>query len=526
MEDEQKKNKKILLTIVGVAIVMVALVGVTYAFFNYTRTGGANTVRTGRILFNTTEGENINLTNAFPVASGQATDSNPNVRTLSITVTGDTDYADGLEYLVTATDVHMTTLGNKEVPLKVVVSVSDIATGENAGSLGTEESGNYFANKASYKPSGNTPGVNKYKVLYTGNDAISEGERLLVGYIAPNTTPGTASGVSGIIKIKVYFDGDRIAISDTYNETTPETDEYGTTTSWVRGREVFTTSEWNAISSNGLSFKVKVEANEGQWVPSSATPAVQTAAEYLLANATLEETPYGYVYSGANVDNYVTFNGGLWRILGVYGDKIKIISTTPIASQTYNAPQSDGNVWGGSRLEQYLNQDTEGGYYYSLSSDAKNMIADGSWDVGVCGHQIAAATAYECARTTNPYNNVTYTTPLTNKKVGLIATYEYLYAAESTCWTTTGYDYDGGCGSKDWLFSTLTNNGSSDAWTLSPYSDQDYGALFVNYGGDVGNRNVYSASGASPVVYLKSGVTITGGKGQLGTPYTLAYSGS
>ena len=275
MDEQQKKNKKILLTIVGVAIVVVALVGVTYAFFNYTRTGGANTVRTGRILFNTEEGENINLTNVFPVASGQASDSNPNVRTLNITVTGDTDYADGLEYLVTAEDVQMRTIGNKEVPLRVDISVSDIATGENAGSLGTEESGDYFANKASYKPNGNTPGVNKYKVLYTdnGSNSLNDGERLLVGYIAPNTTPGTASGVSGVIKIKVYFDGDRIAISDTYNETTPETDEYGTTTNWVRGREVFTTSEWNALSSNGVSFKIKVEANEGQWVPASTTPA-------------------------------------------------------------------------------------------------------------------------------------------------------------------------------------------------------------------------------------------------------------
>ncbi len=40
----------------------------------------------------------------------------------------------------------------------------------------------------------------------------------------------------------------------------------GTTNDWIMGREVFTTEEWNSFQTNPLSFKVKVESNEGIWV--------------------------------------------------------------------------------------------------------------------------------------------------------------------------------------------------------------------------------------------------------------------
>ena len=46
-----KKNNQILLSIIGVAILIVATVGVTFAFFNYTRTGSENTLSVGRIYF-------------------------------------------------------------------------------------------------------------------------------------------------------------------------------------------------------------------------------------------------------------------------------------------------------------------------------------------------------------------------------------------------------------------------------------------------------------------------------------------
>ena len=40
----------------------------------------------------------------------------------------------------------------------------------------------------------------------------------------------------------------------------------GTTDTWVHGRTVFTTEEWNALQANGVSFQIKIEANQGTWV--------------------------------------------------------------------------------------------------------------------------------------------------------------------------------------------------------------------------------------------------------------------
>lgn len=35
----EKNNKKVMYSIIGIAILLISLVGVTYSFFNYTRTG-------------------------------------------------------------------------------------------------------------------------------------------------------------------------------------------------------------------------------------------------------------------------------------------------------------------------------------------------------------------------------------------------------------------------------------------------------------------------------------------------------
>ena len=40
----------------------------------------------------------------------------------------------------------------------------------------------------------------------------------------------------------------------------------GTTPEWVDGRTVLTTNEWNSLGEVQLSFKIKVESNEGIWV--------------------------------------------------------------------------------------------------------------------------------------------------------------------------------------------------------------------------------------------------------------------
>ena len=57
------KTKKQMFITIGVFTLVLMLGTVTYAFFNYTRTGSRNIIKTGRISFSTEQNGTLNLTN-------------------------------------------------------------------------------------------------------------------------------------------------------------------------------------------------------------------------------------------------------------------------------------------------------------------------------------------------------------------------------------------------------------------------------------------------------------------------------
>ena len=225
-----------------------------------------------------------------------------------------------------------------------------------------------------------------------------------------------------------------------------------------------------------------------------------------------------YRYVGSSPDNYVLFNCTNdsdpstceeWRIIGVYtdatkGDMLKIVRGTP--STTSQKYRSSGNAWNGSDIQSYLVNT----YYPTLSTTAKGMIEESAtWKVGAAAYDANAGAAYTSA------GGTTWT-----GKIGLVASYEYMYAAGSSCQNTSGNSYHSGspsCGSQDWLWPVLTNNKSSYGWFMSPNSDGASYALRVSYSsGLVNNDHANNTYAASPTVYLKSTINITGGNGKSG----------
>ena len=78
-----------------------------------------------------------------------------------------------------------------------------------------------------------------------------------------------------------YVDTDKIAISDTVSKIVNNEFVYGETTGeWLDGRIAITTDEWNSFSSSPLSFKVRVEANEGIWVEEEKQYVMKTTRSY------------------------------------------------------------------------------------------------------------------------------------------------------------------------------------------------------------------------------------------------------
>ena len=272
-------SKKQFLTVIGVFLLVVMLGTITYAFFNYTRTGTANNIRTGKIAFNTEEGDTVTLSDLFPIQNtGNITSSTPGVGSLSIHVTGDTTYEDGIEYLVKA--VNVTSAGNHALPISIEISYE----ANNNKTIGTEDE-DYYTNRG-----GNS---SIYKVLST--DTITDDGDIIVGYIAPGQT-----GIDGNIVINAYLDAANIAITDTIEEGSIEVAGYdnGTSTDWIDNRVVFTTEEWNELQQNGVSFQIKVEANEGIWVEEPVPPVIPTIDS--CPGCKFMYTTTSYNYGGGN----------------------------------------------------------------------------------------------------------------------------------------------------------------------------------------------------------------------------------
>ena len=152
------ERRKFMLSIVGIMLIVIALVGVTYAFFNYTRTGPINTISVGRIYFHTNQDSTINLTNVFPVSSNTVISNGNN--TVTVDIEGDTTYSGGIEYLVTIDELNNVVNG-KEVPISFKVTQSNLGTSSNT----------YWQSRG-----GNTP---IYEL--TGEGIASNGKYVMVG---------------------------------------------------------------------------------------------------------------------------------------------------------------------------------------------------------------------------------------------------------------------------------------------------------------------------------------------------------
>ena len=102
--NNNNSSKQILLSVLGVAILVVAVVGISFAAFSYSKTGvKENTITTGTITMTYTEPTNgINLTDALPITdtAGKALsgDNNTFDFTVGATIAGDTK----INYVISA----------------------------------------------------------------------------------------------------------------------------------------------------------------------------------------------------------------------------------------------------------------------------------------------------------------------------------------------------------------------------------------------------------------------------------------
>ena len=271
-----------------------------------------------------------------------------------------------------------------------------------------------------------------------------------------------------------------------------------------------------------------------------------------------------YRYAGASdqVNNYVCFGSNvtpcptdnLYRIIGVFGDKVKLIKSDYATSallgadgdysKMYTANNWDNSVYKGNNLANiasytwnYKNNTTinsgfgsntwstsllnktnlNKNFITNIGDDWANKIDTTTWKVG--GNTWAnigtqpAKTAYQNEIvnpvTTNTTDNVT----TYSAKVGLMYASDYGFAAAPSAWTANLNTYNGeAIKNVNWMYMGLYE------WTISRYADNAYDVFYVYYTGYVNYYIANNAYGVRPVFNLSSSVNYVSGSGTAADP--------
>ena len=316
----------------------------------------------------------------------------------------------------------------------------------------------------------------------------------------------------------------------------------------------------------------------------TAVPNNSITYQYDTTNNLMKDTAGNIRYYGASPNNYVYFNCDsypstnceLWRIIGVFDGKIKLIRNKTIDLYSWdNKNKSTGaetaygkNDWTTARLMKLLNPSTyytidandngkgqslywnaTSGACYSGQNNAtiscnftstgikndttRNMIAETTWNLGGWNSSdIFSNVMYEKERgattVSNSSDGITRATTWTGK-IALPYPSDYGYATDLSKCSQTLFNYNSGtdsyaCRSNDWMYSIITNSGINDGWLLTPYSGYAYMAFGVHSSGYVNGYGVYTAFMVAPVLYLGSDQDIVSGDGSQSNPYQLANS--
>ena len=256
-------------------------------------------------------------------------------------------------------------------------------------------------------------------------------------------------------------------------------------------------------------------------------------------------------YYGSNPNNYVSFNNELWRIIGVFGNNVKLIRKDSLGSLSWDSSEyrvNGGygvNEWSQADLKNYLNTMYYGGTSItcykgtsnatttcptgSLNEESKALIDNHTWNTGAIEWETRTDTLafYNAERgtangkicTSGDYCNDTVTrkTEWTGY-VALPYVTDWAYASsESVCETSMQKDNGYTCKKNNWM--------QRDGWTwyLSPFVISS-NAYYVWGVGGIGaaNISVTAFDVVVPAIYLKSNILIESGTGTSSDPYILS----
>jgi type IV pilus assembly protein PilA len=232
------------------------------------------------------------------------------------------------------------------------------------------------------------------------------------------------------------------------------------------------TNDGYEIKRTGADGEVTV-IEAGTVVQLTGTPIGTITDNLMTAAGTNTYTYLGGTYlKGAQTNNYVWFNGFVWRIMGKDADgNIRMITEENVIAIPWGE-SGKADKYGSSYARKWTSE-----YFYSHIKD-KNIIKDTQF----C--EDGTGVSYSSARTT-------CSVAIVGTESGLLSFDEYNLSGGSSSYLVNGQYY--------W---TLTSQSSSNAWR-------------VDINGSAGNADVTNAGGLRPVITISSDAIITGGDGTL-----------
>ena len=352
----KKKFKKISV-FVGILGILLVTVGITYAVFSYSKSGiKGNSITSGNIVFHyKEESRGISLTDAMPTVDYLGTIQN---NYFDFTITSNTTSESKIPYYITvkrkendnsldgAVKLYLTEVNNNNETPVMLSSNKDISFFNELdlytnAALNINEEKNEKLLYVGEVPTNNSNFIKNYRLRMWLNDSKFDGEVLnyeqrIVGFcsdttyttreacVAANkdwTDVATSVQKSFTITVNVYSDGKAIDTSNTL---------------LTKLKGLVKNGDYISSNSDGnwglIQQQVSVTKNEVLGINDSAYTNI--------------------VYTGANPNNFVEFNGEIWRIIGVFNEDshgqsgqqlVKIIRNNPIIE--YPTESRNKTMW-------------------------------------------------------------------------------------------------------------------------------------------------------------------------------------
>ena len=306
---------------------------------------------------------------------------------------------------------------------------------------------------------------------------------------------------------------------------------------------------------NGTKENAEVKEITKPTYGMKATEYITNLYDYDGEGLKIDNTPDQNIrYYGSNPNNYVSFNNELWRIIGVFGNNVKLIRKDSLGELSWDSSESSVNngwgvnEWSQSALKNYLNTMYYGGTSVTcyngqnkkevtcptgtIDETSKALIDNHIWNTGAIEYNTRTDTLafYSAERGTvngkictggGYCNDTVKRTTTWTGYVALPYVTDWAYASSESVCETNMQKQDSSnayiCKNNNWM------QRSSYTWYLSPAAYGSFASdawVVSDVGVAYNDRAAYSFA-VAPSIYLKSNVLIESGTGTSSNPYIL-----